>query len=144
MIIIFLLTFQFDNILMEESAQILEIETFIPLLLQVCYLQHQIILYCICDYQNFTYRRLTCMYCFYKYIGYKLNSSRYHFFVASCQISSSWCDLKSRQMHKKFTIIYCMEMDRLDIGGTIDCKIRDINNMYRYLPYARMSYFLNI
>lgn len=35
-----------------------------------------------------------------------------------------------------------MEMDRLDIGGTIDCKIRDINNMYRYLPYARMSYFL--
>ena len=49
-IIIFLLTFQFDNILMEESAQILEIETFIPLLLQVCYLQHQIILYCICDY----------------------------------------------------------------------------------------------
>ena len=26
--------FQFDNILMEESAQILEIETFIPLLLQ--------------------------------------------------------------------------------------------------------------
>lgn len=29
--------FQFDNILMEESAQILEIETFIPLLLQVFY-----------------------------------------------------------------------------------------------------------
>jgi len=29
--------FQYDNILMEESAQILEIETFIPLLLQVCY-----------------------------------------------------------------------------------------------------------
>jgi len=28
--------FQYDNILMEESAQILEIETFIPLLLQVC------------------------------------------------------------------------------------------------------------
>ena len=27
--------FQFDNILMEEAAQILEIETFIPLLLQV-------------------------------------------------------------------------------------------------------------
>ena len=27
--------FQYDNILMEESAQILEIETFIPLLLQV-------------------------------------------------------------------------------------------------------------
>ena len=26
--------FKFDNILMEESAQILEIETFIPLLLQ--------------------------------------------------------------------------------------------------------------
>lgn len=26
---------QYDNILMEESAQILEIETFIPLLLQV-------------------------------------------------------------------------------------------------------------
>ena len=26
---------QFDNIMMEESAQILEIETFIPLLLQV-------------------------------------------------------------------------------------------------------------
>lgn len=31
----FYLLFQFDNILMEESAQILEIETFIPLLLQV-------------------------------------------------------------------------------------------------------------
>ena len=29
-----LLGFKFDNILMEESAQILEIETFIPLLLQ--------------------------------------------------------------------------------------------------------------
>jgi len=29
--------FQYDNILMEESAQILEIETFIPLLLQVCH-----------------------------------------------------------------------------------------------------------
>jgi len=30
--------FQYDNIMMEESAQILEIETFIPLLLQVsCY-----------------------------------------------------------------------------------------------------------
>jgi intron-binding protein aquarius len=28
--------FEYDNILMEESAQILEIETFIPLLLQVC------------------------------------------------------------------------------------------------------------
>ena len=27
--------FQFDNIMMEEAAQILEIETFIPLLLQV-------------------------------------------------------------------------------------------------------------
>lgn len=27
--------FQYDNILMEETAQILEIETFIPLLLQV-------------------------------------------------------------------------------------------------------------
>lgn len=27
--------FQYDNILMEEAAQILEIETFIPLLLQV-------------------------------------------------------------------------------------------------------------
>ena len=26
---------QFDNIMMEEAAQILEIETFIPLLLQV-------------------------------------------------------------------------------------------------------------
>jgi len=31
--------FQYDNILMEESAQILEIETFIPLLLQVCWCQ---------------------------------------------------------------------------------------------------------
>ena len=30
-----ILFFQFDNILMEEAAQILEIETFIPLLLQV-------------------------------------------------------------------------------------------------------------
>lgn len=29
------LGFRYDNILMEESAQILEIETFIPLLLQV-------------------------------------------------------------------------------------------------------------
>lgn len=29
------LGFQYDNLLMEESAQILEIETFIPLLLQV-------------------------------------------------------------------------------------------------------------
>lgn len=28
---------QYDNILMEEAAQILEIETFIPLLLQVRY-----------------------------------------------------------------------------------------------------------
>lgn len=27
--------FQYDNVLMEEAAQILEIETFIPLLLQV-------------------------------------------------------------------------------------------------------------
>ena len=33
--LIFLWSFQYDNILMEESAQILEIETFIPLLLQV-------------------------------------------------------------------------------------------------------------
>lgn len=32
------LNFKYDNILMEESAQILEIETFIPLLLQVSYL----------------------------------------------------------------------------------------------------------
>lgn len=31
------LCFQYDNILMEEAAQILEIETFIPLLLQVNY-----------------------------------------------------------------------------------------------------------
>lgn len=31
---IFLLGFKYDNILMEESGQILEIETFIPLLLQ--------------------------------------------------------------------------------------------------------------
>ena len=30
------LGFKFDNLLMEESAQILEIETFIPMLLQVC------------------------------------------------------------------------------------------------------------
>ena len=30
------LGFQYDNLLMEESAQILEIETFIPMLLQVC------------------------------------------------------------------------------------------------------------
>ena len=29
------LGFQYDNLLMEESAQILEIETFIPMLLQV-------------------------------------------------------------------------------------------------------------
>ena len=27
---------KYDNLLMEESAQILEIETFIPMLLQVC------------------------------------------------------------------------------------------------------------
>ena len=32
------LGFKFDNLLMEESAQILEIETFIPMLLQVCVL----------------------------------------------------------------------------------------------------------
>jgi len=32
--------FQYDNILMEESAQILEIETFIPLLLQVSVVQY--------------------------------------------------------------------------------------------------------
>lgn len=31
----FFSVFQYDNILMEEAAQILEIETFIPLLLQV-------------------------------------------------------------------------------------------------------------
>lgn len=31
----FVFSHQYDNILMEESAQILEIETFIPLLLQV-------------------------------------------------------------------------------------------------------------
>ena len=30
-----LVDFQYDNVLMEEAAQILEIETFIPLLLQV-------------------------------------------------------------------------------------------------------------
>lgn len=29
------LAFQYDNLLMEEAAQILEIETFIPMLLQV-------------------------------------------------------------------------------------------------------------
>ncbi len=37
------LGFKFDNLLMEESAQILEIETFIPMLLQVglcCLLNH--------------------------------------------------------------------------------------------------------
>ena len=28
-------TLQYDNVLMEESAQILEVETFIPLMLQV-------------------------------------------------------------------------------------------------------------
>ena len=33
------LGFQYDNIMMEESAQILEIETFIPLLLQVSHMQ---------------------------------------------------------------------------------------------------------
>ena len=38
------LGFQYDNLLMEESAQILEIETFIPMLLQVC-------------------RRLECLHC---------------------------------------------------------------------------------
>jgi len=39
--------FQYDNILMEESAQILEIETFIPLLLQVwCHAVFS--LYCSC------------------------------------------------------------------------------------------------
>lgn len=31
------LAFQYDSLVMEESAQILEIETFIPMLLQVCY-----------------------------------------------------------------------------------------------------------
>lgn len=30
------LGFKFDNVLMEEAAQILEIETFIPLMCQVC------------------------------------------------------------------------------------------------------------
>jgi intron-binding protein aquarius len=30
------LAFKYDNLLMEEAAQILEIETFIPMLLQVC------------------------------------------------------------------------------------------------------------
>lgn len=30
--------FKYDNLLMEESAQILEIESFIPMLLQVCFL----------------------------------------------------------------------------------------------------------
>jgi hypothetical protein len=30
------LGFKYDNLLMEEGAQILEIETFIPMLLQVC------------------------------------------------------------------------------------------------------------
>lgn len=30
------LAFQYDSLVMEESAQILEIETFIPMLLQVC------------------------------------------------------------------------------------------------------------
>lgn len=34
MFALFCKVFQYDNILMEESAQILEIETFIPLLLQ--------------------------------------------------------------------------------------------------------------
>ena len=36
------LGFKFDNLLMEESAQILEIETFIPMLLQVdlCLVTH--------------------------------------------------------------------------------------------------------
>jgi intron-binding protein aquarius len=38
------LGFKYDNILMEESAQILEIETFIPLLLQVSWFNKQIIL----------------------------------------------------------------------------------------------------
>ena len=31
---------KYDNLLMEESAQILEIETFIPMLLQVCLRPH--------------------------------------------------------------------------------------------------------
>lgn len=31
------LGFRYDNILMEEAAQILEVETFIPLLLQVIF-----------------------------------------------------------------------------------------------------------
>ena len=30
------MNFKYDNIVMEESAQILEVETFIPMLLQVC------------------------------------------------------------------------------------------------------------
>ncbi len=36
------LGFKYDNLLMEESAQILEIETFIPMLLQVRIAEHRI------------------------------------------------------------------------------------------------------
>jgi hypothetical protein len=31
------LAFKYDNLLLEEAAQILEIETFLPMLLQACY-----------------------------------------------------------------------------------------------------------
>ena len=34
------LGFKFDNMVMEESAQILEVETFIPMMLQVTISQH--------------------------------------------------------------------------------------------------------
>lgn len=36
------LGFRYDNIIMEEAAQILEVETFIPLLLQAIYFINQI------------------------------------------------------------------------------------------------------
>ena len=45
---------QFDNILMEEAAQILEIETFIPLLLQV-FVCHEFFVCVICNTYIYIY-----------------------------------------------------------------------------------------
>ena len=52
---------KYDNLLMEESAQILEIETFIPMLLQVSCLHYTLVLKCrsTCTFPRWLLRFIT-------------------------------------------------------------------------------------
>ena len=84
--------FQYDNILMEESAQILEIETFIPLLLQV---SRRELLFFI---NAILLQRQCCMLCFNTIIGICSENQETHLQKA---------ELFSSQLHDHFKSIPC-------------------------------------